>query len=302
MGHEIVQTMLAPNGRDTFRFRAPHGMRAATGRLKTFAGIQVRHLQHFNNPGRAWHDLSGDQDTLTVVLAEIGGRCEARINLRRPPALDRQRPNHISLVPAQMRVWGYTDNVESVRELRLSFNKKLLLEGFGTDLNLATQDAPELMFQHRRVLECAQLLATECDSAEPGGLYGDGLTLALLGALFQKRNIRDTSGLSPLQLRLVLDFIHEHLHASVPLHDLAQLVDLSPSQFARLFKRSTGVSPHRYHLQTRIGKAQELLLTKGRSLAAIASVTGFADQSHFSRVFRKAVGATPLAWRKDRSS
>jgi AraC-like DNA-binding protein len=277
-------------------------MRAANGRLKIFAGIQVRHLQHFNNPGRAWHDLSGDQDTLSVVLAEIGGRCEARTHLRRPPALERQRPNHISFVPAQMRTWGYTENVQSVRELRMSFNRQSLLERFGADLDLATPEMPQLMFQHRRVLECARLLAAECDSAEGGGLYGEGLTLALLGALFQKPAVRGTCGLSTVQLRLVLDFIHEHLHGSVTLQQLAELVDLSSSQFARLFKSSMGVSPYRYHLQTRINKAQDLLLTRSTSLAAIASATGFADQSHFSRVFKKAVGATPLAWVKDRRS
>src|SRR5260370_32218684 len=82
---------------DTFEFRSPHGMKAAHTRLRTFASVAVRHLQHFNHPGRAWHDLSGPQDTLTVVLAEIGGRCEARTNLHRPAALERQRPNHTSL-------------------------------------------------------------------------------------------------------------------------------------------------------------------------------------------------------------
>src|SRR6267154_4514004 len=118
--------MQASEGSDTFEFRSPHGMKAPHSRLRTFAGIAVRHLQHFNHPGRAWHDLSGPQDTLTVVLAEIGGRCEARTNLHRPAALERQRPNHISFVPAEMRVWGYTDNMESVRELRLSFDRKSL--------------------------------------------------------------------------------------------------------------------------------------------------------------------------------
>jgi len=57
---------------DRFEFRSPHGMKAAHSRLRTFEGIAVRHLQHFNYPGRAWHDLSGPQDTLTVLLAEIG--------------------------------------------------------------------------------------------------------------------------------------------------------------------------------------------------------------------------------------
>jgi hypothetical protein len=136
--------MQISGGSDTFEFRSPHGMKAAHSRLRTFAGVAVRHLQHFNHPGCAWHDLSGPQDTLTVVLAEIGGRCEARTNLHRPAALERQRPNHISFVPAEMRVWGYTDNMESVREVRLSFDRKSLGDWFGTELDLGK--AGELHF------------------------------------------------------------------------------------------------------------------------------------------------------------
>lgn len=286
---------------DTFRFRSPHGMRAAHGRLRSFAGVEVRHLQHFNHPGRAWHDLSGEQDTLTVVLAEIGGRCEARTNLRQPVALDRQRPNHISYVPAQMRVWGYTEQVESVRELRLSFDRRALEQRFGADLDAARHELPQLMFQDGRALQCARLLAAECDSAEPlGGLYGEGLTLALLGAIFQRQPPQKATGLAPSQLRLVLDFMHEHLEEPLSLLQLAGLVDLSSSQFSRLFKASTGVSPHRYHLNSRIGRAQDLLLTKGQSLSEVALSTGFADQSHLSRVFKRATGVTPAAWLKDR--
>src|SRR6202035_3754438 len=103
------------------------------------------------------------------------------------------------------------------------------------------------------------------------------------------------------QLRLVLDFIHEHLDLSVSVFQLARLVDLSPSQFARMFKASTGVSPHRYHLNTRIGKAQELLLMKGEGLSTVSAATGLADQSHFTRAFKRVIGATPREWRQDRT-
>ena len=225
--------MQVSEGSDTFEFRSPHGMKAAHSRLRTFAGIAVRHLQHFNHPGRAWHDLSGPQDTLTVVLAEIGGRCQARTNLHRPAALERQRPNHISFVPAEMRVWGYTDNMESVRELRLSFDRKSLGDWFGTDLDPGKAGNPELMFHDKRAVECARLLAAECDASDPSiGLYGEGLTIALLSACFQGRPQKENSGLSVSQLRLVLDFIHEHLDLSVSVFQLARLVDL--------FKRACG--------------------------------------------------------------
>ena len=236
--------MRVSEGPDTFEFRSAHGMKAAHSRLRTFADIAVRHLQHFNHPGRAWHDLSGPQDTLTVVLSEIGGRCEARTNLRSPAAPDR----------------------------------------------------------NRRAVECARLLAAECDASDPSaGLYGEGLMIALLSACFQGRSRKEKSGLSASQLRLVLDYIHENLDASVSLIELARLVGLSSSQFARLFKASTGVSPHRYQLNTRIGKAQELLLVKGEGLSTVAAATGFADQSHFTRAFKRVIGATPREWRQDRT-
>ena len=92
--------MQVSEGSDTFRvsFSARYEG-GAPADFEPSAGVAVRHLQHFNHPGRAWHDLSGPQDTLTVVLAEIGGRCEARTNLHRPAALERQRPNHVRTRP-----------------------------------------------------------------------------------------------------------------------------------------------------------------------------------------------------------
>jgi len=199
--------MQVSEGSDTFEFRSPHGMKAAHSRLRTFAGIAVRHLQHFNHPGRAWHDLSGPQDTLTVVLAEIGGRCEARTNLHRPAALERQRPNHISFVPAEMRVWGYTDNMESVRELRLSFDRKSLRDWFGTDLDPGKAGNPELMFHDKRAVECARLLAAECDASDPStGLYGrrthDRPPERLLPGATPKRELRTIGLTTPSRSRL----------------------------------------------------------------------------------------------------
>lgn len=283
---------------DRFQFRSVHGMRAARGRLRTIAGVEIRHLHHFHHAGRAWHDLSGELDTLTLVLAESGGRCEARSNLNNPVALALQRPNHISFVPAQMKIWGYTDTIESVRELRLSFDWEALKRSLGEDLDFGKRETPMLMFQEKRALDLARMLAADCDAMAPAGdMYGEGLLLALLGVCFQREHQKAEGGLSGAQLKLVLDYMHEYFVASVSIAELAQLVDLSASQFARLFRRSTDMSPHQYLLSRRIEKAQELLRRKGESLAAVAAATGFADQSHLTRVFKRVTGVTPHAWR-----
>ena len=81
---------------------------------------------------------------------------------------------------------GCTDQVESVREVRFSFDRKSLLQRFGSDPDRTRLEVPRLMVQEKRAVECARVLATECGAAEVGGgLYGEGLTLALLGITFK---------------------------------------------------------------------------------------------------------------------
>jgi AraC family transcriptional regulator len=75
-----------------------------------------------------------------------------------------------------------------------------------------------------------------------------------------------------------------------------------PRNFTRMFKASTGITPHRYQLNTRIEKAKNLLLTKGESPSMVAATTGFVDQSHFTRTFRRVTGTTPHEWRQNRTS
>jgi transcriptional regulator GlxA family with amidase domain len=82
---------------------------------------------------------------------------------------------------------------------------------------------------------------------------------------------------------------------------IAQLADdcgLSASQFARAFRQSTGCPPHRWLLQRRIERAQNLLLTSDKTLPEIASSCGFSDQSHLTRAFGQTVGTSPGLWRR----
>ena len=75
------------------------------------------------------------------------------------------------------------------------------------------------------------------------------------------------------------------------------MVSMSPQHFANLFRRSTGLAPHRYVLGRRIERAAHLLSTTNLSLADITLESGFASQSHFTDVFRKALGTTPRRYR-----
>jgi transcriptional regulator of acetoin/glycerol metabolism/AraC-like DNA-binding protein len=104
-------------------------------------------------------------------------------------------------------------------------------------------------------------------------------------------------GLSGGAMRRVRDYIEAHLGETIDLPTLAGLAGSSVFHFARQFKQTTGLTPHSYLLTRRIEHARELLATTEHSIAEIAVMTGFADQSHFSRSFRRLAGMSPREFR-----
>lgn len=109
-------------------------------------------------------------------------------------------------------------------------------------------------------------------------------------------------GLAPWQARRALEQLDAVLDGEIALGQLAVECGLSVRHFGRAFQQSMGLPPHRYLLKRRVERAKELLLSSPLSLLEIALACGFADQSHFTRVFRAAVGATPGAWRRIRQN
>ena len=107
-----------------------------------------------------------------------------------------------------------------------------------------------------------------------------------------------SGGLSPWQLRRVLDFLSAHLSDDPTVAELARECGLSSGYFSRAFRKTTGVTPHQWLIRKRVERARGLLLGNGLGLADIALVCGFVDQSHFSRVFAKFEGDSPGRWRQ----
>jgi len=107
-----------------------------------------------------------------------------------------------------------------------------------------------------------------------------------------------SGGLSPWQLRRVLDFISAHLNDDHSIAELARECGLSSGYFSRAFRQTTGVTPHQWVIRRKVERARQLLLGNGLGLADIALVCGFVDQSHFTRVFTKLEGESPGRWRR----
>jgi AraC family transcriptional regulator len=127
-------------------------------------------------------------------------------------------------------------------------------------------------------------------AAKKIGHHSEGLQLA--------RFTDRPGGLSPSQLRRASRYLASSSMAPPSVADVAAKLHMSPSQFSRAFKVSTGMPPHRWQLSHRIAKAQELLLYGDLPLAQIALAAGFGEQSHFSRVFKGIVGISPGTWQR----
>lgn len=143
------------------------------------------------------------------------------------------------------------------------------------------------------------LVAEFQNGAETDYLYAESLSSALVAHLVKKyfssgRTVqRQPDGLGPRQLANVLAYIEDNLSGRPLLDDLAAVAHASPSHFMALFRKTMGISPHQYLVQRRVERAKNMLMHSDLPAATIASLTGFADQSHLTRRLRRSIGATP---------
>jgi AraC family transcriptional regulator len=106
-------------------------------------------------------------------------------------------------------------------------------------------------------------------------------------------------GLTALQLRRIKEFLDANISKEIGISELASLVGLSQFHFIRAFKSSVGRSPYQYVLSERISVAKEMLSKGDLSIGDVALAVGFSDASQLNRVFRKLIGVTPTAFRRE---
>ncbi|WP_440657875.1 helix-turn-helix domain-containing protein [Ensifer adhaerens] len=251
------------------------------------------------------HYLSDDPRMFIVLDAEGGSRCNVRLSPDGRGAVENERQQALSYIPAGMEIWADMVDVRRIRHLDLHFNLEVLGRRLEEELDAGRCDTPRLMFYDERFLQLAQLIAAECLNPQPlHDLYGDGLTVALFIDLMKlnRSDARKRSALATWQLRRAVEYIDENWGRNIRLEELASLAGLSQSHFSHDFKASTGMAPHQWQTNARVERAKQLLLKNEASLTTVAAETGFSDQAHFTRVFRKVVGATPASWKRSRLS
>ena len=131
-------------------------------------------------------------------------------------------------------------------------------------------------------------------------LLGAHVLQRYCGALRAARSPR--SGLQSWQRIQVEELLRAQLDGNISIKELATACSLSPSHFARGFRRSFGTSVHQYLIRLRLEKAKALLTTTKKKLSEIATLSGFCDQAALSRAFSRAEQETPSRWRRHNAS
>jgi AraC family transcriptional regulator len=164
--------------------------------------------------------------------------------------------------------------------------------------------ATEIEFRDAEVAAVLRSMAREVAEGCPNGrLYAESLSLGVLSRLRQRaqagRSVeRERGRLTARQLRVIEETVRGQLGRDLGIAGLASAIGFSAPQFARLFKRTLGCTPHRYVLQARLDRAMVLAIGSDRPLADIAFETGFASQSHMTAAFARRFGTTPGAARR----
>lgn len=138
-----------------------------------------------------------------------------------------------------------------------------------------------------------------------GRLFLDSVELALAAALVNGyaawyRPVQTyRGGLGAARLRRVKEFVHAKMEQDLTLYDMAQSVEFSTAHFSRMFRHSTGETPHQFVLRQRIERAKEILRMADAPVNIAAVACGFKSQQHFARVFRQMSGFTPTEYRRE---
>lgn len=254
-------------------------------------------LRWVTEPGTAL--LRFERPALCTVASEAGGRAELRRDHEGPVAGEYYGPGALAfLAPGDPLVVYAAD----MREARLCC---FLFDAAGAGY-VKPEDADRLatararyMFRDDRLRTCASVLDGE-DVDAGGGKFSTSLSQALFACvleLAQRTAPACTGELSGAAFERVASYIRDQLDRTIRVEDLAHVAGIPPDRFGQAFREATGLSPRRWQMDARVHSAQRLMIDDpDANLAGIATLSGFADQSHFSRAFLEVVGVTPTAW------
>jgi AraC family transcriptional regulator len=193
----------------------------------------------------------------------------------------------------------------NVRHLQLGISDTALMassDGAYGEVELR----PSRKFADARLSAMVAAVQAEMVAGFPSGrLFLDSVEQAMAVALVNGHAVRhrpvqiSRGGLGPARLRRITEFVDAKMENELSLDEMAESVGLSTAHFARMFRKSTGETPHQFVLRQRLERAKAMLRAPDARVLDVAVACGFKTQQHFAQVFRDLWGVSPTKYRQD---
>ena len=267
---------------------------------RDFGVEQIAYEMHWLT-ANGWLTLQADQPTLYMATVEVGGRCELRAHPDQPVDGEYFGSDALAVAAPGSSVAVCAAEIREVRLCCFTLHARDAGYLAGDQIAAIAHLRSRYMFRNSRIRTCAALL--DADSRQDGNNEAYLLSLskalfaAVLDAIEGPDQKRAPPALTGARWHAVAGYLREHFRETVTVAALAAFVGMPPEQFGANFRAATGVSLRQWQMDCRVRGAQRLLVDEPRtSLAKVAALCGFQDQSHFSRAFFRVVGQTPSGW------
>jgi AraC family transcriptional regulator len=165
---------------------------------------------------------------------------------------------------------------------------------------------PSRKFTDPRLSALVAAARAEMVAGFPSGrLFMDSVEQAMAVTLVEGHAVRHRpvqiyrGGLGSARLRRIKELVHAKMGDDLSLDEMAQSIGLSTAHFARMFRKSTGETPHQFVLRQRVERAKAMLRVPDARVLDVAVACGFTTQQHFAQVFRDVCGVSPTQYRQD---
>jgi len=218
-----------------------------------------------------------------------------------PPSFAKDLRGKLAFIPAGRDIEGWT-KIDKPASIVIVMIDSTAARRQSIDL---TQLPPRIDFDDpmlRSLMLRFQAILDDPSLDVPGyaETLGELLTFELARVTSNQRApLSNQCGLTTSQMRLITEYMDSHLDEKITISALAELVNLTRFHFMRAFKQSAGSPPHQFMTRRRVDRAKELLAERETSVAEIADRTGFGSPILMNRAFRRVLGTTPSALRRD---
>ncbi len=257
-------------------------------------------VRWLTEPG--WLTLEVEAPTLCTMATETGGRCEFRVKPDQPVDGEYFGSGALAFAAPGSRIAIHAAEMRQARLCCFAFHAADADYLTSEDIAAVGRLRSRYMFQNERIRTCATVL-------DRGRIRDDSMSfiLSMSKALFaavleMARKASKAAALTGANWAAISRYIRDNLGEPITVETLAEVAQMPPEQFGSAFRDATGMSVRQWQTDCRVRSAQRLLTDNpNESLTEVATLCGFADQSHFSRAFLKVVGLTPTAWLHSRT-